>query len=495
MESPYPVFRRRVPLAIACLAMCASAVAQQSVFPAPRFPNFPAAVTEENLLEASRTFVTRPGGGALPGYSIKRGEKVLLLVTPFYEPPLVNAMLQALREAGASVDVFSADVSDIVGTDRAGIQNWGYLENPIFLYKDSTTKYLNRMELGGGLKPEDLPRLVALKHYDVLIGGAGSTRATSGYRWEEFPWKLGDELLASSKYGLPNEVSRTLYDLAWEQIRHARRVHVTDPEGTDLTWNLPGSIQQIEQTPRFWREYMCHPEILGGKAMESAESTRRVDVTGVIAGTINHVGAFPLIKVHVKHGRIESIEGGGKFGDEWRKILARYDGTAWPGGQPGPGFGWIEECAVGVIPSEVRSRSAMTQPAGTMRERRRSGIFHWAFGSQWSPETAAWFDANSAPDGHFDVHTNFTTMTLTTGDGRTIVFADKGHMTVLDDPRLRAVAAKYGDPDQMLREVWIPPVPGINVQGDYLHDYGSDPAAWIAHEHERFFARPGQSRP
>jgi hypothetical protein len=81
-------------------------------------------------------------------------------------------------------------------------------------------------------------------------------------------------------------------------------------------------------------------------------------------------------------------------------------------------------------------------------------------------------------------------MTLTTEDGRNIVFVDKGHMTVLDDPRLRALAAKYGDPDQMLREVWIPPVPGINVPGDYLNDYGNDPAQWIAREHDRFFAHP-----
>ena len=32
----------------------------------------------------------------------------------------------------------------------------------------------------------------------------------------------------------------------------------------------------------------------------------------------------------------------------------------------------------------------------------------------------------------------------------------RGHLTVLDDPEVRRVAAKYGDPDELLREDWIP---------------------------------------
>jgi hypothetical protein len=39
-------------------------------------------------------------------------------------------------------------------------------------------------------------------------------------------------------------------------------------------------------------------------------------------------------------------------------------------------------------------------------------------------------------------------------DGEKLV--DRGHLTVLDDPEVRRVAAKYGDPDELLREDWIP---------------------------------------
>ena len=44
-------------------------------------------------------------------------------------------------------------------------------------------------------------------------------------------------------------------------------------------------------------------------------------------------------------------------------------------------------------------------------------------------------------------------------------------MTSLDDPEVRALASRYGDPDYLLAEDWIPEIPGINAPGDYLKDY------------------------
>ncbi len=39
-------------------------------------------------------------------------------------------------------------------------------------------------------------------------------------------------------------------------------------------------------------------------------------------------------------------------------------------------------------------------------------------------------------------------------DGKKLV--DRGHLTVRDDPEVRRVAVKYGNPDELLREDWIP---------------------------------------
>jgi hypothetical protein len=50
-------------------------------------------------------------------------------------------------------------------------------------------------------------------------------------------------------------------------------------------------------------------------------------------------------------------------------------------------------------------------------------------------------------------------------------------MTSLDNPEVRALASRYGDPDYLLTEDWIPDVPGINAPGDYLKDYAPNPGA------------------
>ena len=42
----------------------------------------------------------------------------------------------------------------------------------------------------------------------------------------------------------------------------------------------------------------------------------------------------------------------------------------------------------------------------------------------------------------------------------------------------RKLAAKYGDPDELLREDWVPRVPGITAPGSYA-DYSKNPASWI----------------
>jgi hypothetical protein len=57
---------------------------------------------------------------------------------------------------------------------------------------------------------------------------------------------------------------------------------------------------------------------------------------------------------------------------------------------------------------------------------------------------------------NFFYHVNFEV------DGEKLV--DRGRLTVLDDPEVRRVAAKYGDPDELLREDWIPEFDGESGQ-------------------------------
>jgi hypothetical protein len=84
------------------------------------------------------------------------------------------------------------------------------------------------------------------------------------------------------------------------------------------------------------------------------------------------------------------------------------------------------------------------------------------------------------PRGHIHVHNYFLTFEIKVrGTDYWYKIVDKGQLSPLDDPSLRAIAARYGDPDELLRYDWVPPLPGINCEGDYLKDYAPDPIAYL----------------
>lgn len=90
---------------------------------------------------------------------------------------------------------------------------------------------------------------------------------------------------------------------------------------------------------------------------------------------------------------------------------------------------------------------------------------------QWSPAVAAaQFKGRPRPCVEPDI--TYKAHRSTTGEWVTIV--DKGHLTALDNPEVRALAAKYGNADRLLSEDWVPEIPGINARGRY-EDYARDP--------------------
>jgi hypothetical protein len=67
-------------------------------------------------------------------------------------------------------------------------------------------------------------------------------------------------------------------------------------------------------------------------------------------------------------------------------------------------------------------------------------------------------------------------------DGSTELLIEDGRLKALDAPEVRELAARYGDPDAMLSEDWVPAIPGINMEGDYYKDYANDPTDWTLTE-------------
>lgn len=51
---------------------------------------------------------------------------------------------------------------------------------------------------------------------------------------------------------------------------------------------------------------------------------------------------------------------------------------------------------------------------------------------------------------------------------------DKGRMTALDSPEVRALSSRYGDPRELLAEDWVPHLPGVSAPGRYA-DYAKEP--------------------
>jgi len=76
-------------------------------------------------------------------------------------------------------------------------------------------------------------------------------------------------------------------------------------------------------------------------------------------------------------------------------------------------------------------------------------VIHLAIG--WSFHFHRGRPQPELPSNHRDFEIYLPTYYL---DGVKIV--DNGHLLALDDPEIREVAAKYGDPDLLLREDWIP---------------------------------------
>ena len=48
-----------------------------------------------------------------------------------------------------------------------------------------------------------------------------------------------------------------------------------------------------------------------------------------------------------------------------------------------------------------------------------------------------------------------------------LTLIDKGEVTALKSPEIRALASRYGNPDEVLSDDWAPYIPGINAPGKF----------------------------
>ena len=319
---------------------------------------------------------------------------------------------------------------------------------------------------------EDLART---RGYDLLIHGKGGAIPKVDHRYEGFPWVVKDHFDRQSNL-YPRPLHRLINERTWARIvdNAGSRLRLTDPEGTNLGLTIlarpfhDGNRHDYGPTPK-WGHLMAHPPT----PIEPDD-----DSSGIIAGTLNHFSRpFPRIEIEVERARLTDIRGGGAYGAAWRELEDESRSTQYPV-FPAPGLFWLWELAIGTNPKISRPANIRNLSSGGFEwERRRAGIVHCGLGTRWRSSEEVWAGERHLLYGHLHVHLMAATLVVETAAGE-IPVIEHGRLSAYDDPDVRDLAATFGDPDELLRDDWIPSIPGVTVPGSYA-DYARDPAAWI----------------
>jgi len=422
----------------------------------------------EALLPGARRLASEPplrGQSNFPRYGIPAGQKALIVFPSNYDRLVVDAISLALREKGVTVDhaVFDITGSHLPLPERDGTPPPGELEAG-----DELESIRNRNNRPGKMWFIDHARRMG---YKLVIEGPGgplvySTEGITDFEHQHIQWPNRYNFFFRTS--TPSEIRRAIDNFTMAPLLEGGDVRVTDPEGTDLTFTIDPQLYSIseerERRPRLTLGHLWGvPQLV---------INRESNARGVIAGTANHTGMYPTLKLYLERHKVVTVEGGGRYGDFIREIIERSKNIQWPE-KPGPGFAWLVEAGIGTEPAVVPGWSWYNG------EVRRSGVIHFGIGvNSQTPKFRQFIQDRGLPSTHVHVHLRFPTYEIKNSKGKVVRIIDKGRLTAFDDPEVRRVATKFGDPDKWLRNLWVPAVPGINYPGDYARDYTPDPVAW-----------------
>jgi len=458
-------------------------------YPSPRYPRLKRPKSVEELMPKARELMSQPSGrdpmlnfqSIKPSYGIKAGDKVLFIVLSEYDSMAIEAVCRAMREKGARVDLLTLDSTPVAPPEELAAHEAIAIDKEEGDYSYYYTGICNL------LRPNTGRAMVELEKYNLVIGGLAGPKVDLPVPWFKFNY-VSLEDFAGPLIDIPPDLVILINKKAWAQITSCELLRLTDPEGTDVKWT-----NYNDGRPFMENHLPARPMYIGHNY------GGRDDCTGVVAGTLNHLGAFPHCKAYIKGGQVVKLEGGGNYGDVWREKLEKYRNVkfppqpspnpknSWIPGEPkyelkDPGFFWFMECAIGTFPGAFRlPREGLFKCFGTfIHDRWRTGYIHNGFGA-FAMSQKEMIEAG-LPWIHVHIHCMFATLEGENKKGETITIIDKGHLTVLDDAEVRSLASKYGNPDELLKEAWFPAIPGINVPGDYMKDYAQDPISWIKRE-------------
>ena len=479
------------------------------VYPEARFPGYITRdrVGDYELAAVADTAVSRSAGRGALG-PIPADAVVLVMTNEDQDEEVMSQLAEAMRKAGAA-SVTTKNWSDLgLPTGKfSAADGWRELSD------EHVETVIN---LGERVQQEALERFLKTNSAFNCIyagdAGEGHWKIVLGSRFRaNWMYRRREDLLARYT-NFPAHLQSLIEQKLIATFRRASAVRITDPEGTDLSWEVS------EEEAVLWERGAWIPWHIIGTTIEGVRFAQvrpafggtRVDslrkfapiaarhyptINGVVAGTVNHTGFFPHITVGVEGGKISFVEGGGEYGRRLRALVERFRDVQYPG-YPSPGYHFINDATIGANPKTFRAMDTLWQTAtpwtGGGNERYRAGVIHFGFGVEHDdPEFIKFGRENRAPIKHMaHVHAYFPDYELkdrTTGEWFKIV--DRGHLVALDDPAVRRVASLTADPDELLDYDWVPAIPGINYAGNYQRDYAQDPVSWIKRDVAGEFGR------
>lgn len=334
---------------------------------------------------------------------VRAGESVLLWTdgSPEVDPLVVDALELAAEEVGARV----SRLSDAPPTFRLG-----EAPSPIAAQAlKGADVVVHVFEHANAASIDNVHMLRYMFEYPTRFTAVvANTRALLASAWARFPVEL--------YWALFRKASAQVADAPFR---------LTDDNGTDLTgrfkaWPSPGRGSQpagITQSGS-WTFFPSgniplFPEspLNGVLACETMEGFR---------GRLSEP-----FRIRIDDHWATEVEGGGKAAAWLRHAFERY-----------PNGNYVCELTWGIHPKVSLAAGLSASTPDTLLYR-HPGVWHVGFGM--------WPGVGVPSRFHWDV--GGLRSTLTIGDERVI---DAGRLLVLDDPELREIARRFGDPDDLL---------------------------------------------
>jgi hypothetical protein len=499
-------------------------------YPAPRFLGSVLTPSSEDLLAAARIAV-RQSHGMSPLGKVQKGQTVHVVLPVTQDMKVWEAIKAAWAERGVAAhpvwpwEITGEDEKSYKAKAKANLLRGEDAWKEIGVFDPAYYPFFSpaiQKQFGSPVRSRSLlkhmkaflERRPDIEHFFTGSGGGANWIgiAIGPELMKRFVgnWTFSSSIdLVNKSASYPGDLWNLVEDKLIAPLEHVSEGTFTDPEGTDLRWEIT-PVQA-----RKWKQYVA---LVNNHMFMYPQPTETVKFAGVVAGAANHAGFFPPMKVHLSdRGRVTRVDGGGKTGELFRILLdhpklkdVRFPST------PEKGYWYLAADGFATNPKKTRDMETLlrgTTDMSNSKERERAGVMHLSFSSgagnyeisladvqaaikagktTMGPKGADVRDlmhahANSIPMGHTaHIHNYFGTLKWRLRDtGEWITQSEKGRIKTFDDPEVRALASRYGNPDTIFSYDWIPAIPGINVPGDYKRDYAPDPWKWVVAEYEQ----------